>query len=390
MVQIVHSKLFSRHILTLIMLLVVVISLGILGPTMARPSVKDVRTQAEGDAGTWKTWVLDSASQFRADAPPDAEATQKEIAQLKDMVAKRDKSAMIQIDYWNSGPPAYRWNQIAINKLVAGGAAGNMAFRNLALMHVAIYDATVAAWDSKSTYNRQRPSEVDSSLTTAIANPDSSSYPSEYAVTAGAASAVLAWLFPDDAQTFKDKAQEAVNSRLMAGVEYSSDVEAGLKLGEQVAQLVIEHGKADGSDAKWTGSVPTEAGHWTGENPVFPTNGSWKTWVLTSADQFRPPPPPAYDSEQLAKEMDEVRSFERTPTSNAIALFWEYGSGGRRIYWFWNDVANRAILEAGWGDDPARAARAYALLNVAADDATIACWDAKYTYWAMRPFQLDP
>ena len=68
------------------------------------------------------------------------------------------------------------------------GLAGNMAFRDLALLHVAIYDATVAAWDSKYTYNRPRPSEMQPDLETAIHNPSSPSYPSEYAVTAGAAS----------------------------------------------------------------------------------------------------------------------------------------------------------------------------------------------------------
>lgn len=135
-----------------------------------------------------------------------------------------------------------------------------------------------------------------------IPNPPSPSYPSEYAVTAGAASTVLAWLFPDKAQVFMDRAQEAVNSRLLAGVEYPSDVEAGLELGRQVAELVIEHGKADRSDAQWTGSVPTEAGKWTGENPIFPMGGTWQTWALESPDQFRPAPPPAYDSEELAAE----------------------------------------------------------------------------------------
>ncbi|MBA3872769.1 MAG: vanadium-dependent haloperoxidase, partial [Anaerolineae bacterium] len=307
-----------------------------------------------------------------------------------DMVAKRDEVALQQIAYWNSGPASYRWNQIATNAMVKRGLPGNMAFRNLALMHIAIYDATIAAWDSKYTYNRLRPSEVEAGLTTVIPNPPSPAYPSEYAVTAAAASEMLAWLYPDAAQSFKDMAQEAVNSRLMAGVEYPSDVEAGLKLGKQVAQLVIERGKADGSDAKWTGTIPTEVGHWTGENPAFATQGSWKTWVLTSGDQFRPAPPPAYDSEQMANDMAEVKAFERTPVSNAIAMFWEFGAGGRRIYWFWNDVASRSILEAGWNDNAPLAARAYALTNIAADDGAIACFDAKYTYWAMRPFQVDP
>jgi membrane-associated phospholipid phosphatase len=30
------------------------------------------------------------------------------------------------------------------------------------------------------------------------------------------------------------------------------------------------------------------------------------------------------------------------------------------------------------------------LLNTAGNDAGVACWDAKYTYWAIRPHQLDP
>lgn len=72
---------------------------------------------------------------------------------------------------------------------------------------------------------------------------------SQYAVTAGAASAILAWLFPEEAQYFEEQAPEAVNSRLLADVEYPSDVEAGLELGRQVAELVIERGKADSSDA---------------------------------------------------------------------------------------------------------------------------------------------
>jgi hypothetical protein len=35
-------------------------------------------------------------------------------------------------------------------------------------------------------------------------------------------------------------------------------------------------------------------------------------------------------------------------------------------------------------------ARAFALPFITALDAGIACWDAKYAYWAPRPFMLDP
>lgn len=381
----VQSRFFSPRILKRVIVLMVLFSFGMLSQVLASPAA-----QVEPDAGTWSTWVLESGSQFRLDAPPDEAATADEIAQLMDMVAQRDDAALQQIAYWNAGAPAYRWNQIAINALSARAMPHPPAVRDLALLHVAIYDATIAAWDSKYTHNRPRPSEVEGDLATVIPNPSNPSYPSEYAVTAGAASTVLAWLFPDEAQFFTDQAQAAVNSRLLAGVEYPSDVEAGLELGRQVAQLVIERGESDGFTAEWTGSIPTEPGHWTGENPAFVTAGTWQTWVLSSPDQFRPAPPPAYDSEEMAAEMAEVHDFERTPVTNSLAMFWEFGAGGRRNYWFWNDVTSRLILEAQWDDNAPAAARAYALSNIANYDALVACFDAKYTYWSMRPFQVDP
>lgn len=342
----------------------------------------------EPGAGAWQTWVLESGSQFRLDAP-DESATATEIAQLLAMVEQRDDEALLQIAYWDAGPPAYRWNQIALDALARRATPAPVSLRHLALLHAAIYDATIAAWDSKYTYNRPRPSEVEPALTTAIPNPDSPSYPSEYAVTAGAAAAVLGWLFPDDAALFEAQAQQAVESRLLAGVEYPSDVAAGLDLGQKVAGLVIARGMVDGSEATWTGSVPTEPGHWTGQNPALPTAGTWETWVLVSPDQFRPAAPPAYDSDDLAAEMDELRAFERTPVSNAKAMFWEFAAGGRHLHWFWNEIANRLVLEQGPDASAPRAARAYALVNIAGYDAFVACWDAKYAYWAIRPPQLD-
>jgi membrane-associated phospholipid phosphatase len=346
--------------------------------------------QVEPGAGVWQTWVIESGDQFRPAAPPDEAATAAEIEELMALAGERDDAALFAIEYWNAGPPAYRWNQIAIQEMNKTVMPVPPAARGLSLLHAAIYDATVAAWDAKYAYNRPRPSAIEPGLEPIIPNPPSPSYPSEYAATAGAAAAVLAYLFPEQAATFEDMAQEATQSRLLAGVEYSSDVAAGLELGRQVAQLVIERGMADGSDAAWTGSVPTGPGLWTGENPITPTGGTWQTWVLTSPDQFRSGPPPAYDSEQLAAEMAELRAFERTPVSNAKAMFWEFGAGGRRSYWFWGEILNRLILEARLDDNPPRAARAYLLTNVAGYDSFVACWDAKYEYWALRPVHLDP
>ena len=85
-----------------------------------------------------------------------------------------------------------------------------------------------------------------------------------------------------------------------------------------------------------------------------------------------------------------VRGHERTPRTNALALFWEVAVGGLRNFDYWNQHAGRLLLEHGQAGDAPRVARVFALLNAAFYDAGVACWDAKYAYWTIRPGQLDP
>lgn len=54
------------------------------------------------------------------------------------------------------------------------------------------------------------------------------------------------------------------------------------------------------------------------------------------------------------------------------------------------DWAHQHIFEQKWDSNPPRAERVYALMSVARFDALVACYDTKYTYWAIRPSQLDP
>ena len=201
-------------------------------------------------------------------------------------------------------------------------------YRVLALVNVAIYDATIAAWDAKYFYNRPRPSEADPSMTTVLPNPESPSYPSEHAAAAGAASAVLAYLFPNDAQSFMDQAEMAGRSRLLAAVEYPRDVAAGLDLGRAVAARVIEWARTDGADAKWIGTVPTGPGLWYGD-PLLPGMGTWKTWVLESGSDLRPGPPPAFDSAQRAAELAEVKNYPRDAHPFEELFFWPENPAGR-------------------------------------------------------------
>jgi membrane-associated phospholipid phosphatase len=341
-------------------------------------------------AGTWKTWVIASGAQLRVPPPPDGAATEKELDDLARIATARDRAALERVAYWDTGAPSYRWSEIAVAEHLKNGINWLVAARNLALMHIAIYDAMVAAWDSKYAYKRLHPSAVRAGLTTIVANPASPSYPAEHAVAAGAASEVLAYVFPDRAAFFREKADEAARSRLTAGVNYPSDIAAGLALGREVAALVIARGKSDGTDAKWSGSVPAGPGKWTGTNPILPMAGTWKPWVLSSPDEFRPAPPIPYNSPEKSVELAELKNFPRTPQTNNEALFWEAAVGGLRAHQYWNEQLSKKTLEYRLDDDPPRAARAFVLPFVTLYDVAIACWEAKYTYWAIRPFQLDP
>ena len=252
--------------------------------------------QVEPKAGTWKTWVLTSGSQLRLPPPPDAAASQAEMDQLQQMESQRDAALLDRVNFWNAGPPGFRWNAIAIPP---GPANAVLNTRIMSLLSIAIYDATVAAWDSKYAYNRPRPSRLQPAFTTVLLNPETPSYPSEHAVVAGAASTVLSYLFPARADAYAAMAQEAAQVWVQAGLNYPSDAQAGLDLGRAVAAMVVRRAMQDGSDM--TGSVDIPAGpcRWTGINPATPFTGSIKTWVLLSGSQLRPGPPPLLEIAQF-------------------------------------------------------------------------------------------
>jgi membrane-associated phospholipid phosphatase len=337
--------------------------------------------QVEPNAGKWDTWVLKSSNELRPKAPPNASETATELTQLKSLIAASDPKAQSQVTYWDAGSPSYRWIELAFERY-GKGPPGPPVSRALALLNVAIYDAIVATWDAKYHFNRPRPSGI----VPRIATPASPSYPSEHAATAGAASAVLAYLFPEEKEFFTAKAEEAAQSRLHAGVHYPSDVAAGLVLGKSVGAKVIEWAKADGSDAKWTGKIPVGPDKWIGENPVAPLSGNWKTWVIASPGDYLPPPPPAHDSEQTKAELQEIKAVTRTFPIASRAMIWHTFD---RAYPYWDRYISTSLFEQRQDSNLPKAALMYAAMAVAQHDAIVACFNAKYTYWRIRPPQLD-
>jgi PAP2 superfamily len=101
------------------------------------------------------------------------------------------------------------------------------------------------------------------------------------------------------------------------------------------------------------------------------------------------PPRPSLDPNALDSALDEVRraSSNATAQERELVYTWADGAGTSTPPGHWNAIAAGLITESGLAE--ISTARTLALLNIALMDAGIACWRTKYTYWMVRPNQLD-
>jgi membrane-associated phospholipid phosphatase len=349
-------------------------------------------------AGEWRTWVIPNGAALRPAPPPPTDVSEiDEIIALQQTVSP-DEEAMIE--KWNTLPTTV-WHDRALDLFGfywillpdVRLATPVRSARAFALLHVAMYDALVATWEAKYQFGRRSPARTDSRVRALVPTSDIPSYPSEHAAAAAAAAAVLTYLFPDeDTAAFSAMAREAGEARVIAGAAYRSDVDAGFAIGQAVGTATIARARADGSDAVWSGSIPTHETAWRPTPPrnvaipFDPTAPAWRTWVIPSGSVFRPPPPPPIGSPVFAADIEELRrlSTSRTTPQADTARYWSSESPSSRWEVFMRDeIASRQM-------SPVRAARALALASVATYDAMIACWDAKYHYWLLRPISTDP
>lgn len=330
------------------------------------------------EAANWSLKLVDNPQQVKLAAPPSAARSKIELSTIKQRMAKLNEKGLAEIKYWDAGAPAYRWNQIA-PKLIDQKPEVLLRVPT-AWMNIAIYDATILAWKEKIKYKRSRPSMLDASLRPVINAPLTYSYPCEHSVTAAAAAYMLAYFFPDKKDSIIGLAHAASQSRIDAGVQFPSDVEAGWKLGEDVAKQIIEKAKNDGSATAWNGEMNKDPKKWTGSYPMGITLAQFTPIVMRSTDQFRPPAPPDFES-----EMKELKQFKQSFKTNSLAYYWANHGG----FGFWSDVAGLKMFEYGMMNDAPAVARIYTVLHTAYHDAAIAIMDAKYAYWGIRPNQYD-
>jgi hypothetical protein len=222
-------------------------------------------------------FALESANQFRPGSPPalttdrysDAFDQVKSLGVSGSTTATADEALTGR--FWNGAIQNY-WNEIAQTASVAHNLTTAENARLFALLNLSFADSVIAFYDAKYTYNFWRPvtairaaatdgnpeTEADPNWLPEVGNttPDPS-YPGAHAVISAAGAEVLNSFFHNDDfefsvtsevmagersfTSFSAAAEEATRSRILAGVHFRFDLTSGRRLGDDVADFVVDN-----------------------------------------------------------------------------------------------------------------------------------------------------
>lgn len=271
----------------------------------------------------------------------------------------------------HSGETVLYWNEVAYEAF--GGPQYQhslMASRINAMMHLAMHDALNGIEEKYSQY--------------AFTGKNNKADP--IAAAASAAHTVLLNEIPDR-KGFLDSAL----SFSLATVKNGEDKISGISFGKEAAISLLNKRANDGSALELFGQIlpSNEPGVYQAVPPFeilfAPDWENVKLFSLDRKDQFRSSPQPSLNSDDYAKDLNEVaaigkiNSTTRTADQTAFAQFWyEFSEAG------WNRVAR--IVAKDKNLNLLETARLFALVDMAIADAYIAGWDSKMHYNFWRPF----
>jgi len=256
------------------------------------------------------------------------------------------------------------WNEKAV-AFVTGKMAPAAGQRVVTIMHVAMFDAVNSIDRRYQPYRTQLPAAASTS---------------KEAAAAAAAGTVLGSLNPQAEGEFR-----SATAAYLAAIPDSDAKAQGIKLGEAVAAKILEARANDGADAPDSYRPKTKPGVYVPTPPMI--SSTWpnlKPFALTSQSQFRPEPPIALTGEQWAADYNEIKdlgaktSTKRSARQTEDARFWLI-TGPQSADPIVRQLAKAKEMSV------IDCARFMALVAVAAADAGIAVFDAKYQYDFWRP-----
>jgi len=285
-----------------------------------------------------------------------------------------------------AGPVTLEWHEVARNQVAANNMNALAASRLYAAVSVAQARA-VAEVDASSSAGEA--GDAGAGNGDGYGAGGRALAEARRGAVAGASVRVLSW--------FSAAATSALEQRLAAqGEDGAGDVHPqftrGVAVGRAAGDAMVAHLASDGFTSPWTGSIPTGPGFWT--TAVLPPGGvmlgAVTPYFLESNSQFRPPPPPAFQSPEFNADLAQLVAITTSLTAaqRAIALGWAYGANTYTPPGYWDALAAQYVAAAELDD--AAATRVFAMMHASIFDALIACFEAKFHYWLLRPHQADP
>lgn len=291
--------------------------------------------------------------------------------------------------FWNSATlaanaidhtPAIPGQALTADQL--GPARSSRAF---AIVHLAIFDAINAVRRRYPSYSALSPAPSGASADAAVAQ---------------AAHDALAALYPSQV-----KALDELLRQDLARVPGSRAKWDGIETGRRAAAAILALRANDDSSRPEPimgvdYSLGTAPGVWrpdpVSNNPMAMGAywGEVHPFVIPSAGQFRPPPPPALASAEYAQAFNEVKRLggdgittptERTHKQTLIGIFWGYDGAalvGTRPRQY-NQVA--VAIARTRTTDALEMAHLLALVNVAIADSCMVAWHDKWHWNFWRP-----
>lgn len=290
--------------------------------------------------------------------------SEKRVTKLR-QIALRVAAAVLFVSPMARADVITDWNTKAGEITTQSGMGTPPANRVMAIVHTAVYEAANAVTKRYPASARQPETQSGASVDAAVA---------------AANHAVLVKLVPSQ-QANIDSAYQAALATIADGAAKN----AGIAVGEKAAAAILAWGANDGAVPAETYRPQTAPGVYV--PTVLPAAPQWpqrKPWLMTSANQFRPAPPPALTSDVWARDYNEIKaiggksSASRTTEQTEIARFWE-ATLPPIYHGVVRSVANMA------GRDVTQNARLFMAAAQAMDDALIAVFDAKYHYNFWRP-----
>jgi hypothetical protein len=220
-------------------------------------------------------FALMSPGQFLPAGPPPL--TSARYAQdLNEVRAFGSATSIVRTPYqtetavfWQVDTPTAIWNRVADELIDEHNTTLSETSRVLALMNVALADATISIWNAKNVFDTWRPftaireagsdgnpdTTVDPSWVPLLATPQFQEYPSAHSGVSEAATSVLASFYGDDTaitvtsaglpgverkfSTFSDAVAQVVDARIFAGFHFRFSCDDAVAMGAEVADYAM-------------------------------------------------------------------------------------------------------------------------------------------------------